>query len=152
MSTDNCTYYGSEPSILYGYAARRIGKGLDVTICTPSITNPIVFDVEGEHADSRSETHLGYQLQQARDAVVIYTDVSQMPSHLRENLRSSCNLVDYDRVQFEMCVGASDVMLPNAEYDGDQVREVNIQQNNRCDHEFGSSLDFLQSILGYPPP
>jgi len=138
--------------MLYGYAARRIERGLDVTLCTPSITNPIAFDVEGGHADSWTRTHLGYQLQQAQDPVVIYTDISQMPSHLRETLRSCCDLVDYDAVRFEMCVGANDVMLPNAEYDGDQVREINTQQNNLCDHEYGSSLDFLRSVLGYPDP
>lgn len=152
MSTANCTYYGSEPSMLYGHAARLINNGLEVTLCIPSITNPIAFDVDGGSADSRLETHLGYQLQQARDPVVIYTDVSQMPSYLRNTLESNCDLIDYDEVQFEMCVGANEVMLPDAEYDGEQVQEINTHQNNLCDHEYGSSLEFLRSVLGYPAP
>lgn len=138
--------------MLYGHAARLIKNGLDVTLCIPSITNPIEFDVNAEHAESGSKTRLGYQLQQARSPIVIYTDVSQIPSYLQEELQSCCDLIDYDAVQFEMCVGADEVMLPDAEYDGDQVQRTNIQKNNLCDHEYGSSLEFLQSVLGYPAP
>lgn len=152
MPTDNCTEYGKEPTIIYGYAARKIKNDLDVTLCLPAITNHIEFDIQGKHSEENSQTQLGYQLKQATDPVVIYTDTSQMPPYLRDELGNICNLVDCKSVEFEMCVGSYDVMLPNAEYDGETIERTDVTRINRCSHDYDDSLDFVQSALDYPAP
>lgn len=148
----NCTGFGQDQDLIYGFTARRLRKGLEVAICLPSIQNPIAFDVDADHAKDSSDTHLGYQLQQARSTAVIYTDETQMPGHLKEKLEQACTLVHHTDVRFRMSVGRKDVFLPTAEYDSGEVRHIDEPVNNRCNHEFDSPVEFLQAVLEYPSP
>jgi len=152
MTVENCTKFGTEPTRIYGYAARRIRKGLEVTLCLPDISRPVEFDIDAKHERGQSKTHLGYQLNQASREVVIFTDTSMIPSALQRSLSEACTLIDYNQVEFEMCVGSSEVMLPNAEYDGKRIRRIDPGCVNRCDHEYEDSLSFLQLELDYPSP
>lgn len=148
----NCTGFGEDEDMLYGFTARKLRRGLEVVICLPSIQNPIEFDIDADHAKDYSDTHLGYQLQQAQSDTVIYTDESQMPRHLKNKLKQVCTLVHHTEVRFRMCVGQKDVFLPTAEYEGGEVRYVDQPVNNRCNHEFDSPIEFLQEVLEYPCP
>ncbi len=150
--TSNCTGFGEDEDMIYGFTARKLRSGLEVVICLPSIQNPIEFDIDADHAKGSSDTHLGYQLQQAQSGAIIYTDKTQMPRHLKEKLEQACTLVHHTGVKFRMCVGRKDVFLPNAEYEGGEVRYINQPVNNRCSHEFESPIEFLQEVLEFPSP